>query len=856
MKKWLKIILVPLGFLVFAGALMLLHNQIKDLRYADIMDALRAIPSLNIAAALFLALLYYLLLGGYDIVAFKYIDAKVPLKAKDILFTCFVSNVLGINTGYSMLFGGSVRYRLYSLHNVSMVDVTKVLFFSSATIWLGLLVVGGFVFTVSPVSLSGAAKFDISTVWIGIAFIAVLCAYVLLSVFNSKPVKILKWKINFPGIKIVSAQISLATADWIIASVILYVLMPAGEIPYFMLLKVFLVAQLLGIISQVPGGMGVFEASIALLLPMSVDNPGVMGGLLAYRAIFYFFPLAIALSMFGFYEASRFVSKLDEKMKIFGGTVSSAMVQILTVSTFLAGMIALFSASTPININQLKALIELIPVWFADLSYFLLSASAAVLLFLTRPLQLRIKNARKWTCLVLGFVIILVLITGVPVLVLAGFLILFTALLLSKKYFYRDISVLNTRFNPWWFSAVGGVFILSIWIGFFVNREDFFLWMHLGVFVERLLSYSDAARFLRASTGMFVIFIVVAAEQIFRNFFKKPLTFGASDIKKITDSSDYTYSFAALAGDKKFMVNDEKNSFIMYAPSGNNWIALGDPVGDKKQASEVLWKFKEVAEDRSARPVFIGVDARFKHVYYDIGLDMFRIGQKAKVLLKSFNKDGCAYGSFKEIIENVESKGFKYESVKSADFEKYRAVFAEINGKWEKECGYVQRNFIPGKYDESYMKDMDFGILKKDGEVRAFSVFAAAKSKYEISSEVIRSAGCGEDVFIYVVFNNVLWAKENGYKWFDLGFSYVESEDTNSAVVKQFAKMFMFAEHFDYDIKALKDFKGKFSPVWRDKYIAIRPDKHIITFLKNFSSLISPKKETRIRRFFRRFIKK
>ncbi|MDR2192471.1 MAG: hypothetical protein LBO62_06310, partial [Endomicrobium sp.] len=90
MKKWIKIILIPLGFFIFIAALAILQNQLKNLSYADIINALKAIPALRIAAAMGLAFSYYVLLGGYDIVAFKYIDAKVPLRPKDILFACFV----------------------------------------------------------------------------------------------------------------------------------------------------------------------------------------------------------------------------------------------------------------------------------------------------------------------------------------------------------------------------------------------------------------------------------------------------------------------------------------------------------------------------------------------------------------------------------------------------------------------------------------------------------------------------------------------------------------------------------------------------------------------------------------------
>ncbi|AKL98249.1 phosphatidylglycerol lysyltransferase domain-containing protein [Endomicrobium proavitum] len=854
MKKWLKFILVPLGFLVFVGALALLNNQLKDLSYDDIVNALQAIPSVRIILALLFALSYYLLLGGYDIVAFKYINAKAPLKPKDIFFTCFISNVLGNNTGYSMLFGGSIRYRLYSLHKVSMVDVTKVLFFSSATIWLGLLAVGGLIFTATPVSLEGVTKYAMSTRGIGIFFLLILVAYVGLSAFNSKPRKIFKWEISFPNIKIVAAQILLATADWIIASLTLFMLMPSGEIPYFILLKVFLVAQLLGIISQVPGGMGVFEASIALLLPQAAKHPGVIGGLLAYRAIFYFCPLVIALSMFGFYEIARLVKKFDDKTRIFGKTVSSAVVQVLAVSTFFAGMIAMFSASTPFNVEQIQNFLRLLPVWTKDLSHFLLSVTAASLLFLSRALQLRIKGSYKWTCFLVGFAILLILAIGEPPLVLAAFIILFIALLFAKKYFYRNISILDASLSMWWFSAIGGVFVLVVWTGFFINKQDIFSWIRFDVLYENLFGASDAARFLRATVGLVVIFIIVALEQIFKNYFKKPVVFDENDIKRITYSSDYAYAFDALALGKSYMVNDEKTAFIMYAQSGDSLISLGDPVGGGySHKSELLWKFKEAADKESVKPAFVGIDHRYKQLYDDIGLDIFNIGQEAKIPLRTFDKNKELLTSMQSVERQAESSGFEYEVVKSADFEKYREIFAQINKTWEQEHGYLRINFIPGKYDESYMKDLDFSIIRKDGKICAFSVFAAAKNKYEMSTGVVRYLKIADDIFPYILTKNILWAKSNGFKWFDLGLAYFPDVSQDADAVRHFAKIFMFAEHFHYDLTKLREFKNKFSPVWHNKYVAVHPDKYIVMFLKNFTALISPPKEKNMRQFLKRF---
>jgi uncharacterized membrane protein YbhN (UPF0104 family) len=343
MKKWVKISLVSLGFFISAGALVLVYSQLKKLNYIDVLAALRTIPTFKVVAALLLSSSYYLVLGGYDIVAFEYIKPENSPKPKNILFACFISNALGSNTGYSMLFGGSIRYRLYSVYDVSMLDVTKILIFSSVTIWIGLLSIGGLVFTFMPISLKGCIlNSNFSTRIIGLIFVTILILYVILSAFYSKSIKIFKWTINLPSIKIVFLQLLLATCDWLIASLTLYIFLPVGKLTYFVFLKVFLISQFLGIISQVPGGIGVFEASISLMLPSYINNPDFIAGLLAYRVVFYFFPLLIALILLVCFEVVVLVRKFKNNREIFDKSVSSLLVRFVKLSPFLLGIILMF----------------------------------------------------------------------------------------------------------------------------------------------------------------------------------------------------------------------------------------------------------------------------------------------------------------------------------------------------------------------------------------------------------------------------------------------------------------------------------------------------------------------------------
>jgi phosphatidylglycerol lysyltransferase len=841
MKKWLPRILGPLGFIVFVVAIYVLQNELKNYTYQDILNTFRSIPQIKILLAAALALAYYLVLGGYDVIAFKYIG--VPLKFKDILFTCFISNALGNNTGYSMLFGGSIRYRMYSLYNVSMLNVTKVLFFSSATIWLGLLTIGGIVFTFTPVNFESAKFMFASTRPVGFIFLIILFTYIALS-FSAKPRKFFKWEINFPNAQIVMWQTILAALDWVLASLVLYALLPAGAIPYFTLLKIFLVAQLLGILSQVPGGMGVFESAIFLLMPSASGRPDVMGALIAYRLIFYFFPLSIALILLASHEFLRMRKKFQTASKIFGGRMTSILPQALTFTMFLAGVIILFANFTPIEINQLKSIIALIPMWLLNTLHFVAAASAVGLLLIARGLQLRIKRAYSWGVFLLIVSIIAAVLTEQPVLKIAGLIILLATLLPAKTYFYRNIGILATRLNTWWGLAISGVFVMSVWLGFFVYSQDISSWRSVKLFTEALFENTDSARFLRAALGMLLILFIVILEQLFRAFFMRRRTLTPEKISEIITKSERTYPHIALSGDKQFIGSPDGETFLMYASSGLSAIALGDPVGAQQNNTELLWQFKEMCDAAALRPSFIGTSGRQLHIYYDIGLEVIKLGDNAEVPLARFTG-----GAFKDITARVEAEGFSFEVIPPENFETYKNVYAKINETWLKKAGYVEMNFLPGAYKD-YMKMYSFGVVKKDARVVAFAPIVLSALNNEASIAALRHDFSCENIVEYLTYNCVMHAKNAGVRWFDLGYCLSAEDAKENAQLKRFARLFPMSEHFDYDIARLREFKSKFNPVWQYKYIAVNTSKFNFLFLRNLAGLILPN-ESAQRRWFK-----
>ena len=71
-----------------------------------------------------------------------------------------------------------------------------------------------------------------------------------------------------------------------------YVLLPARRSPLLAFLGAFLAAQLLGLASHVPGGVGVFEGLMVLLLKPYLSSGELLPPLVVYRAVYYLLPLA------------------------------------------------------------------------------------------------------------------------------------------------------------------------------------------------------------------------------------------------------------------------------------------------------------------------------------------------------------------------------------------------------------------------------------------------------------------------------------------------------------------------------------------------------------------------------------
>ena len=136
------------GIFLFAVAIWVLHHELREYHYHDVVRHLVEIPAHRLLPALAFTILNYLIMTGYDTLALRYI--RHPIAYGKIALTSFIGYAFSNNIGLSMIAGASVCYRLYSAWGLSALEITKVIIFCSLTIWLGFFTIGSIVFLFEP----------------------------------------------------------------------------------------------------------------------------------------------------------------------------------------------------------------------------------------------------------------------------------------------------------------------------------------------------------------------------------------------------------------------------------------------------------------------------------------------------------------------------------------------------------------------------------------------------------------------------------------------------------------------------------------------------------------------------------
>ena len=841
-RRWLMPVL-SLLVLVIAG--LAVRQELRTTTYRAVMHGVAAMPTRALLNALLATVACYCILPMYDLLGLQY--AKKPIPLLQSLRASLFAYAFSQSLGFAAVTGGAFRLRFWTANGLSTGDVARAATFSAVGFWIGILTACGLALTFE--TLPPAVLAYGSESWlrpVGVLLLGVVIAYLVLASVRKQPVAIGGLSFESPGLKLTAMQFAVAITDWVLAGAVAWALLPQTPgLTFIAFLGLFALAQGVGLLSHVPGGLGVFDSLMVLLLAPNVGAQTAITSLVVYRAIYYRLPFVIASLALAALVVRRRGVVIANAAKATARVASrygpTLLPTVLSLATFIAGLVLLMSGATPAERSRIATLDRILPLGVIELSHLTGSLLGAALVVLAWALRRRLDAAWVLAVLALSAGIASSLLKGLDyeeAIILTSVL---AVLVPSRGAFHRRATLLAEPLEPEWIVAIVAAIGASVAFGLFAFRHVEYeneLWW-------RFHPHADAPRFLRATFAVLGSVVVLALWRLLRHAPAEPALPTSSELDRaaiVVRSSTDTKSNLALLGDKALMLDDANSAMLMYGVEGRSWVALGDPLGDENAGEELAWKFRELADRHGGWTVFYEVGTGRLPLYIDLGLSLLKLGEEAVVPLPAFSLEGTHRKGLRRSLRDAEKRQVSFEIIPSDQVVDMMPALRVISDTWLAEKSAREKGFSLGRFDEKYLAHHPIALVRHHGEPVAFANVWAAAHKSELSVDLMRwTRAAPPGMMDYLFIQLMQWGRDEGFERFNLGMAPLSGLE-NRALAPLWARagalVFRFGEHF-YNFRGLRQYKDKFDPQWEPRYLASPGGLALPRILTNVASLIA-----------------
>ncbi len=821
-----------LGFGLAAVLLYTFHQLSLHIHYMDVVHELRAVSISQILAALLLTFLSFAALALAEVVSLRMAGLTLPrLRA---WLVCFLSQAVVHTTGFGVVLGTSLRYRLYASSGLSLADVGRAQLVFSSGFGLATFVLLAFAFILEPAHLVRHVGGSL-LLWQGAGGGVLLLAGMLLGLsLRGRPLSLFGYQFTPPAVGHSLRLLFFSVADLLACAGVLYVLLPPGlAVGYPALLGIFLAAIVIGLVSHVPGGLGVFEATVLLLLgPKPALVAATLGALLLFRVIYYFLPFALATLMLAGTQLTV-LGKAGRWLRPVAPLTSALL-------TVVVGATLIFSGTTPVEHHRLTTLSAWVPLQLIEVSHLLASISGLVLVMLAYALRQRLHEA--W------FVALVLSLTG-AFLALAKGLELGTAallllnsfiLLVGRQAFYRKGSLMAARPTAGWWVALATVLGTALWLLFFSYKHVQYqheLWWQIELSAQ-------ASRSLRAFLAAAVVALLLGLRHLLRParaMLNLPDAAELTEVVKLLETVPDVRGWIALTGDKYLLWSENRTAFLMYGVQGRTWVALGEPVGDAASGAELLWQFLERVDRSGGRPAFYQINGRNLTDYIDLGLQPYKLGETALVPLETFSLQGGKRSNLRASCNKADKAGLRFEWIAADGVPALLDELETISDAWLSEHAAREKRFSLGSFSRAYLARLPVAVVRREADIVAFANIWPSCPGGTLSLDLMRQRhDAPHGTMDYLMVQLMLAGREKGYKYFDLGMAPLSGlpDHPLAGHWAQVARLLVNHGERFYNFRGLRSYKDKFAPEWQAHYLLCRP-RQLATVLLDISTLIS-----------------
>ena len=314
-----QLLSTALGLLLLLVAVWILGRWAQHVTLEQLARELRTIGATQIGLAVGFTAASFAALIGYEYYAVRFTRRR--LRFRLVALYSFITQAIAHAAGFAIFVGATVRYKLYSGHGFDIFDVARIQLYFSTTFGLGIVTIGGLALALDPAPLAQATGLS-SALWrsFGLAALLGVAVVVFVASVLHRRMRIFGHLVELPEVHTTLFLIALGVGDLLGVAATLHVLLPVDlELAFHETLSIFVAALALGLLSHVPGSLGVFEGAVVLLVePAPEQAAGLFGALIAFRAIYYILPLLLGALGFALVEFVRWLRALAASRSVAG----------------------------------------------------------------------------------------------------------------------------------------------------------------------------------------------------------------------------------------------------------------------------------------------------------------------------------------------------------------------------------------------------------------------------------------------------------------------------------------------------------------------------------------------------------
>lgn len=828
---------------LFAGGGWALYSLLRPVNLQDVMAQVRATPRSIIVIALLCMAGGYTALVGYDWSALRYLGKKLPLP---VVFTGgFLGYALGNTIGAGPVTGGAVRYRIYSALGLSAYDIAAIAVFGSLAFGFGATLIGFGALAYHPNALGSLTALSPTAIrWGSIAIVAACIALLAYLAARKPEITVRGFTLRAPSPGIMLGQLVFTGIDILLAGTALFVLLPPSDLGFATFMAVFAAAVFAGVLSHVPGGVGVFETVILAALPASVPLDQAAAGLLLYRLIYYLVPFVAALVILALSEAQmasgRAMGPAMQSLAPVFKSVSAITPLAISAMVFGSGAFMLVLTLIPPTSELAQEYEALLPLAFVEGGALLSSATGAALIVVAHGLLRRVEGA-WWLALgALGGGVAASLAQGLDY---DRALILGLAMLIllpTRREFYRTTRLTRNVLSLRWILMVASLAAVVLAVLFFAHKATPYaneLWWQFA-------ADASAPRALRAAlVGFLVLGLLILVFALRPGALTHDLATPdeLDRAREIIRRQDDPEANIALTGDKSLLFSESGRSFLMYRIQGRTWIALHGPFGEPEEFAQLVWELHDAAYAANARPVFYSVSADSVALWLDMGLSLVKMGEEAIVRLETFGLEGSNRRQLRTAHSRALRNGLGFEVIPAPVPAEALDRLKAVSDEWLASKSGGEKGFSVGAFEPGRLARFPIATVTFQGRIVAFADIWTTDTRQKATIDLMRHLDdAPRGVMDFLFTELMLHLKAQGYREFSLGtapLSGLEARRGARLSTRLGAFVYRHGRQF-YNFEGLRNFKDKFDPDWRPVYIALPPRANVLGVATDVVTLI------------------